>query len=374
MAFTIPSRILNLTLCFVFLTFIRALWICISVRSLPYSRTQLEIVVDNDISSGNLVNPEADSLDKFPQVTKEIGRSNKLSSEIKGFAVISTTESKSIYPDLNYQIEFQTSQLAILDGRAYASRKVLYRSEAKPIAVIVVALDANWDSDILNIILEERRTFCAKHNYGLFARYIQDFAAEARPSWMSLGLAPIRMLRQSMLAFPCTDWFWFFSADGHLRSFNMPILPLMNDKRDSLQFAMDTWYTDTKTQTFASEADKATIILSVDPRTPHHISAHSIMLRRSLSASMFLEVLSDPVIQEYEDFTKVRDQASNAITHLVKWHPCLASQIAMISPEWSGNQFCEDTLDELTACTLSSPESWRLVSLHSKQEFKLDIS
>lgn len=315
------------------------------------AQNQLEsILMSAQTSNGIFVDHESDA-SEGSALASEIGSDVHLSPELKGFMVISTTKSHYIYPDLENHMEFRTSQLAIFNGKAFASRRVLYRSEAKPQVVVVMALNANWNTDILLTVLKERRKYCELNNYGLYARYIQDFAAENRPLWESLGLASIRLLRQSMLAFPDSEWFWYYDANGHIIYPEKKLLPLSTVDDESLQLAMNSVHFDTKLKSLATDAHQANIILSVQPEFPNNLSSNSIMLKRSLPTSVFLEILGDPTMQNYGDFAKHNDHAGQAITHLLRWHPFLAKSIAIIPPEWSGNNLCDDLSGIYNACT-----------------------
>lgn len=320
----------NIVLMFVFVLVLWALRISTQSNT-DIEQNQLEIMsVQN--KKGILVDQRSYESRRSALAT-EIESEVRLNPELKGFMVISTTDSSFIYPDLEHHMEFRVSQLAIFNGKAFASRKVLYRSETKPQVVIVMALDANWNTESLYTILEERIKYCELNEYGLYARYIQDFAAENRPLWESLGLAKIRLLRQSMLAFPDSEWFWYYDAHGHSMNPDKILSPLAGEHGKFLELAVDSPNFVSKMRPMTSSLYRIKIILSVQPEEPNNISSHSIMLKRSLPSLVFLELLSDPIMQNYEGFANSNDHAGDAMAHLVKCHPHIAQNVAIIPPE-----------------------------------------
>jgi len=252
------------------------------------------------------------------------------------FLVKVRVDTPFIVPDIARQAEFRTSQLAVLNGRSYPSRRVLYTSNAQVSGVLVLPMDAYDHQPTLAAALEERRRYCKEHNYGLFARYIQDFASDGMPARDALGLAPVRMLRQAMEAFPAADWFWLYDPRGHIEQPHSPMLAKSGD----LALAMDEGSATSGRLGNGFAQDPAAVAIIATADDTNRISLKSLAVRNKLPGWAFLELLADPLIQSYAPFLRSNNHAGKAIMHVIRTHPRLTQKMAIVAPVWFGTSPC----------------------------------
>lgn len=275
-------------------------------------------------------------------------------SSSTGFLCTVEVDSIVIEPNLNHKPEFRTSQLVSLNGKKWPSRKVLYKSVHKviPSVVVVLPLNANERVEKLREAVNERKQYCKQHNYGLFVRYIQDFAAEGKPAKESIGLAPIRMLRQAMNAFPESKWFWLYDSNGRINHLDSEILVLDKSKvGEAIQISLDETMNSAPIEHFATRAEDASIFLSYDTNQKC-LTTKSVYLNRSITSLAVLELLTFPLLQDWKPFYESSNHADMALTHVSRWHPQLVSSIALLPPRSSGSQMCSEATSGEDPCIL----------------------
>lgn len=255
-----------------------------------------------------------------------------------GFTVVVTVKSKKIAPALEKLGEYRTSQLAYVQGRIHNSRKVLYVSKHKsPLKVVlIVPLDANSRFEDLVRLLDEREHYARCHGYGIFARYIQDFAVENLPATEALRLASIRMLRQAMVAFPQATWFWYLQSSGRILNHEIVLDQLLQQRLDNEMLREVPVRPLESEGALTSRVARACDTAIVVSRNSGGLDSSSILVRSSIVAKALLELMLDPINQNYPAFQKDEDHAGALMTHLAEWHPQLLSRFAVVPPHFLG--------------------------------------
>lgn len=276
-----------------------------------------------------------------------------------GYTAVVPLRTREVLPALKKLPEYRTSQLVHVHGGIHKSRRVLYLSTYKSAlkVVVLVPLDADSPMEELVRILDERRQYAEHHGYGLFARYIQDFATEYLPATEALRLAHVRMLRQAMVTFPQATWFWYLQGCGRILNHHIAMDQILQKRLQSEMLrAVPIRPSEGEGSALTSRANRASDVSIVIGLASQGLAASSYVVRSSFVSIALLELMLDPINQEYPDFLNDTDHAGALLTHLAEWHPFIMAKMAVVPPHMLGSgTTC--TRGDL-ACTFESPAEW----------------
>jgi mannan polymerase II complex MNN11 subunit len=285
---------------------------------------------------------------------------------------ISYVSEPYIYPDLNQIDEYRKKRTIKdpKDGRMLDStrHRILYKpsksaaklfnapkyldnilkagagelKDANPPLVLVLGLDADrYSKDYLANVLADRLAYAKKHNYGLYARYLTDFAPdEQNDPEIEIKLDPLEwaktnLMREAMAAFDKAAWMWWLEQDAVIMDPNFDIGAdfVFNKAELSKQIIRDAPIIPPESIIHTYKHVPADQVKFITTQNDVGISMSSYLIRNdALYGRMLLDYLHDPLHRKYPGFRSAGSgQAVNAaVTHLVQWHPAILSRMALV--------------------------------------------
>lgn len=258
-----------------------------------------------------------------------------------GATTVEVSDSPYIYPDLGHIAEYRASHtVALPDGQSVASHthSKLFRSTKKPQVVLVLPLDDAYPQDYLEKIIQDRLKYAKRHGYGLYARYIRDFAGSAQGDTdqdVSLEFARIFLMREAAYAFQGVQWLWYLDQDAVIMDHTTAIsdtlltpssltnLMIRNAPIIPPESIIHTYR--------RVPADRIKFIVTQNDRG---ISTTSFLLRNDdMYGGVLLNYWIDPLHRSYDGFNTydgAMGPIDASLTHMVQWHPSILSRMAVV--------------------------------------------
>ncbi|KAF5102795.1 hypothetical protein D0Z03_000349 [Geotrichum reessii] len=214
--------------------------------------------------------------------------------------------------------------------------------DTNPPLVLVLGLDADrYSKDYLANVLADRLAYAKKHNYGLYARYLQDFAPnEKEDPEIEIELDPLEwaktnLMREAMAAFDKAAWMWWLEQDAVIMDTEFDIgSDLVFDKAKlSKQMIRDAPIIPPESIIHTYKHVRADQIKFITTQNDVGICMASYLIRNDpLYGRILMDYLRDPLHRKYPGFRSAGSgQAVDAaVTHLVQWHPAILSRMALV--------------------------------------------
>lgn len=234
-----------------------------------------------------------------------------------------------------------------LDRAIKTSKDPFEQKHIDPPLVLVVGLDAErYPRRYLEMILQDRASYAKRYGYGIYVRYLQDFAEEKETTKKNhkpnahklspLEFAKIGIMREAMYSFPKTAWFWWLDQDAIITNHAFDIgseLVFDKTKLDKhIMRDMPIIPPESLIHTYSQvSAEQIRLIMLQDDLG---MNAASFLIRNDpLYGQLLMDYLRDPLHRNYPGFRSTGNgKALNAaITHMVQWHPAILSRMAVVS-------------------------------------------
>jgi mannan polymerase II complex MNN11 subunit len=204
------------------------------------------------------------------------------------------------------------------------------KGSKSPRVVLVMGIDYEiYKPDVIKNIIENRIEYAKAHGYGLYVRYVQDFkqyystSNTGSSSWAKLMIA-----RSALLAFPKAKYFWYLDQTALIMN---PLVDIeaefIDSKRLERDMQRDVPVIKTadyiKTYKF-NRPENVRFVISQDTLG---MNTASFIFHNDLYSVSLLEFWNDVMYREYHAFDK---SEASALNHLVQWHPCYLSRMAVI--------------------------------------------
>lgn len=277
-----------------------------------------------------------------------------------------------IYPDLTQLEEYRKTRTVknAKDGRILDSTKhrILYKpsksaaklfnapkyfdhilktgvnelKDTNPPLVLVLGLDADrYSKDYLANVLADRLAYAKKHNYGLYARYLQDFAPnEKEDPEIEIELDPLEwaktnLMREAMAAFNKAAWMWWLEQDAVIMDTDFDIGSdlVFNKATLSKQMIRDASIIPPESIIHTYKHVRADQIKFITTQNDEGICMSSYLVRNDpLYGRILMDYLRDPLHRKYPGFRSAGSGKAidAAVTHLVQWHPAILSRMALV--------------------------------------------
>lgn len=208
----------------------------------------------------------------------------------------------------------------------------IYKGNENPEVVIVTSVNYEiLDSSYLVKVIQNRVDYAHVNNYGVYARWAQEFLPVFQKSKNDLdSWSRVVAMREAMVAFPNAKWFWYIDEtslimrdDIDIRNYilkpdalepiilkDQPVLP----PNGAVKTASNV------------EIDNLSLIIT---QTETDLNINGFIVKNDLTGRAILELWMDPLIRMYPTFRK---SASGALAHILQWHPLLLSKTAIVPP------------------------------------------
>jgi mannan polymerase II complex MNN11 subunit len=262
-------------------------------------------------------------------------RANADGKQTNGAVTISYSSVPYIHPDLSRLSEYRTSQMVTVDGIAVDSRthSIMYEgSGSGPEIVLVVGLDAKgYSQEYLQLVLDDRISYASKHGYGVYARYLEDFAQTND----DLAFAKIFLVREAMFAFPNAKWMWWLDQDAVIMDQEFDLWqhlvspPVLKNHmiRDAPILPPESVIHTYK----RVPSDQIRFILTQNDRG---VSTASFLVTNDpLYGHILMGYWMDPLHRAYQGFGSepgYNRRLDASVTHMVQWHPAILSRMAIV--------------------------------------------
>ena len=232
---------------------------------------------------------------------------------------------------------------------------------ANPPLVLVLGLDADrYSKDYLANVLADRLAYAKKHNYGLYARYLADFAPdEKNDPEIEIELDPLEwakvsLMREAMAAFDKAAWMWWLEQDAVIvdSEFDIGADFVFNKAEMAKQIIRDAPIIPPESIIHTYKHVPAEQVKFITSQNSAGISMASYLVRNdAIYGRMLLDYLRDPLHRKYPGFRSAGSgQAIDAaVTHLVQWHPAILSRMALVPAAVLGEHPDESKLLKGTA-------------------------
>lgn len=220
------------------------------------------------------------------------------------------------------------------------SEFTLKYTDASPVFVLVTSLNREEHTQEYTAkILQNRKEYAKAYNYGVYARYLQDFedhyrmAHDHTTSWGKIALC-----RAAMAAFPNAEYFWFLDSSAIIMNPEIDIYEHIISAERLDKFIQHGTAIVRKKKTDSADfnpvvtsktmkADTARLIFVQDEIG---LSSRSFVFKNDPLASTFLEFWDSTQFKTYSGFDR---QESSALNHLAQWHSTFLSKMAIIPPK-----------------------------------------
>ncbi|KAA8911942.1 hypothetical protein TRICI_003628 [Trichomonascus ciferrii] len=261
-----------------------------------------------------------------------------------GAETIEVSSSPIIVPAISQIAEYRTSQyVTAKDGRTVSSPRhsVVYGGGESPELVLVMGIDDSFPPEYLEAVIADRKAYAERHGYGLYVRYLKDFATlSPQGDSYNFDFSKVMLLREAAFAFKHAKWLWWLDQDAiimnHAYSVARELLDpaQLNDKmlRDAPVIPPESIIHTYK----RVPAGQIKFVLTQNDRG---VSAASFLLRNDqMYGNVFLNYWCDPLHRSYPGFVAQgpfgRLEAS--LTHMVQWHPAILSRMAVVPHKYLG--------------------------------------
>lgn len=208
----------------------------------------------------------------------------------------------------------------------------IYTGKEKPEVVLVTAINfEDLDPSYLVKIIQNRVDYAHKNGYAIYSRWVQEFTPifqEYRSD--PEGWAKIFVLREAMYAFPHAKWFWYIGENSLIMRDDIDINKyLLKPKAlDPIILRNQPLIPpDGAVKTYShTVAQDVSLILTQKER---NLNTDNFIIKNDLTGRAILELWMDPLFRKYPSFRK---DESNALAHLLQWHPVILSKTAIVPP------------------------------------------
>lgn len=208
----------------------------------------------------------------------------------------------------------------------------VYTGKENPEVVLVTAINyEDFDASYLVKIIQNRVDYAHHNGYAVYSRWVQEFTPIFQehnndPN----GWSKTFILREAMYAFPNAKWFWYIDEKSmimrHDISLNNYLLkpkaldPIILRNQPLIP-------PDSTIKTYEhSTADEVSLILTQNSKS---LNTDNFIIKNDLTGRAILELWMDPLFRKYPTFRK---DESNALSHILQWHPVMLSKTAIIPP------------------------------------------
>lgn len=232
---------------------------------------------------------------------------------------------------LNGQDDSQTEMLKIKNS--FLNHGKLKFEGKTPEIVLVTGIDfQKYELSHLTKIVQNRVNYAQNKKYGLYIRWIQEFAPffeaydhESNKEWVKIYL-----LRAAMYAFPKAKYFWYLEEDALIMRYDIDVYKYLLDPKVLEPIMLKDQPIippNGVIRTFKnSKAEKTELVLT---QIGQDLNLHSFILKNTLHAKSLVEFWGDRLFQSYTNFPNF---AESAITHILQWHPTYLARTAIIPP------------------------------------------
>lgn len=258
-----------------------------------------------------------------------------------GAEIVSIVDSPYIYPDLTRLSEYRTLQCVTLaDGRMVLSKKhsFVYQPQpgaASPSTVMVVGLDSDKSNQTyLEEVLKDRLSYASKHGYGLYARYLKDFANEIEEQ-SNIQFAKVSLMREAMFAFKDAKWLWWLDQDAVIM---MPSYDIEKELLDPMRLnnimLRDVPIMPPECVVHTYKRVPGDQIRFIATQNDRGISTASFIVSNDpYFGQVLFDYWMDPLHRSYagfRDFGGHNGYVDASLTHMVQWHPAFLSRMAVV--------------------------------------------
>lgn len=264
-----------------------------------------------------------------------------------GAETLEISTSKYIYPDFGKISEYRRSQyVTTKDGRTVNSVKhstVYSNGNDNPEVVLVVGVDDSFPQEYLEAVVEDRKAYAQKHGYGLYVRYLKDFAtlSDGGASY-NFDFSKALLMREAAFAFKNAKWLWWLDQDAIIMNHDYDISQeLLEPNTLNGKMLRDTPLIPPNGVIHTYKRVPAEQIKFIIAQNDRGVSASSFILRNDkIYGNIFLNYWCDPLHRSYPGFVAQgpfgRLEAS--LTHMVQWHPAILSRMAVVPHKYLGSR------------------------------------
>lgn len=267
------------------------------------------------------------------------------------------------YPDLGQLAQYRAGHMVKLaNGQDVESHKVSYlykgskatklasssnskdsttngNTRGDPPLVLVVGIRAKDAKELLELVVENRRKYAEKHQYGLYIRYLDDFDMAD-----SEDLTKAALMRDAMAAFPTAEWMWYLEQDAAIMNMDHDIYSqLLTPEALNPQMIRGAPVVPPQSEVHTYKRVPASNIEFVCAQNDRGLSSTSFFVKNTrLYGQILMEFWSDPLQRQYVGFKTrnegvISGQSDASLTHLVQWHPLLFSRMAVVPAKAVGS-------------------------------------
>lgn len=230
--------------------------------------------------------------------------------------------------------DIEVAAAAALDLQDSNSVVYIDNPEKTPPLIIVTAIDpTKYKPEYIQIIIENRRKYAARHGYGLYIRYVSDFyewkfSHDKSPSWAKLAA-----LRAALHAFPHAQHFWYLDQHGLIANLTINVIDsvIQADSLNSLMLRDEPVIQFSPVHTYKNNiASQVKFIVTQDPvdgLSPASFIIANTHLDKGQYAHSLLDYWNDPLTLSYPSF---ENYDASALNHIMKWHPVYLSRTALV--------------------------------------------
>lgn len=247
--------------------------------------------------------------------------------------ISSTTDNDNPNPNSNANSELQSMKTYADTIKHFKDNgHRIYTGKDKPEVVLVTAINyEDFDPSYLVKIIQNRVDYAHANNYAVYSRWVQEFT----PIFQEYrndpnGWSKIFILREAMYAFPTAKWFWYIDENSLIMRDDIKLDDyILNPKAlDPIILRNQPLLPpDGAIKTYSHTiSDDVGLILTQNPKS---LNTENFIIKNDLTGRAILEIWMDPLFRKYPSFRK---DESNALSHLLQWHPVILSKTALIPP------------------------------------------
>ncbi|KAI0462245.1 hypothetical protein LJB42_004333 [Komagataella kurtzmanii] len=232
-------------------------------------------------------------------------------------------------PELKYEDQPKGNELDFVRREFLSNGMKVHRGANSPELVIVTGIDfETFDSSYLGNITQNRIDYAQKYNFGVYVRWVQEFAPQFNNFQQSKDWTKALLMRAAMLAFPNTKYFWYIDSNCFIMNMETNIIPYILEPhvlgpiilRDHPLILPDGGI-----KTYANIDPKDVHLILTQSATS--IRTDSFVMVNSIYSKALLEYLSDPLFTNFSTFAH---GFYAGLTHLLQWHPYFLSKAVLI--------------------------------------------
>lgn len=226
------------------------------------------------------------------------------------------------------------------DKKLSTAESTFKYTDASPTFVLVTSLDQEEHTqEYIAKILQNRKEYAKAYNYGVYARYVQDFedhyqvARHHSKSWGKIALC-----RAAMAAFPNAEYFWFLDSNAIIMNPQVDIYEHVVSSERLDKFIQHGTAVLRKNK--AGDEDLNPVVTSktitaqdaklIFVQDEVGLSARSFVFKNDPLSLTFLEYWDSNQFKTYSGFDR---EESSALNHLAQWHPTILNKMVIIPPK-----------------------------------------